>query len=343
VRPGRAIRVGVDHEVLGRRVLFRGFIDSMVPTYTPDSVPADLVELTIIDALGEVSRAKQTPVADPLGEGESVSARINRLLDMAAWPVSKRDVWAGSTALIGDVFAGQMADMLGRAADSAGGSVFGDYEGRVAFRPRDWQAFRPTDPPDGTIGNVEPDDVCPVSWERPFARADMATRVIVGRDLETAQTFDDLEGQAAYGIEPFERTDLQTQADSALAILGERYLRTRSAATSPRVRSVMLDARNGDAQLDLMTSVDVYLPSRYRARLELERGEVFDEELFATGVVHEVTPSAWSLALNLDSARPFAAPGGRWDLARWDKATWTAAVIMLEELEQLLNQIEVPT
>src|SRR6202008_4886178 len=42
-------------------------------------------------------------------------------------------------------------------------------------------------------------DVCPVGWERPFARSDLATRVIIGRDTETAQVLDDPEGQVLYG------------------------------------------------------------------------------------------------------------------------------------------------
>lgn len=137
---------------------------------------------------------------------------------------------------------------------------------------------------------------------------------------------DDPEGQLLYGIEPFERTDLLTESVSDLEMLARRILRTRSAAHSPRVRSVSLDARTSQAALDLMATVDVYDPSRYRCRLELDRGLVFDEEYFATGVAHEVTPNGWTLELNLDSAVPFEAVGGRWDGAYWDQALWTTAV-----------------
>jgi hypothetical protein len=143
---------------------------------------------------------------------------------------------------------------------------------------------------------------------------------------------DDVEGQVLYGIEPFERTDLLTETYERLELLARRILRTRSAASAPRVRSVSINARTDDAALDLMATVDVYLPSRYRCRLELERGLVFDEEYFATGVVFEVTPSSWTLELNLDSAAPFEAPGGRWDGTYWDQAVWAdAAATRTEE------------
>jgi hypothetical protein len=157
---------------------------------------------------------------------------------------------------------------------------------------------------------------------------------------------DDPEGQTLYGIEPFERTDLLTETLATLELLAKRILRTRSAENSPRVRSVSLDARTATNVLDLMATVDVYEPSRYRCRLELDRGTVFDEDYFATGVVHEVTPKAWTLELNLDSAAPFEAVGGRWDSSGWDVSLWADAVALLtealEELEEL-ERMEIPT
>ena len=53
--------------------------------------------------------------------------------------------------------------------------------------------------------------MCPVAWTRPFDRASIATRVIVGRSLDKRSTFDDLAAQELYGIEPFERVDLLTE------------------------------------------------------------------------------------------------------------------------------------
>lgn len=137
---------------------------------------------------------------------------------------------------------------------------------------------------------------------------------------------DDLEGQKQYGIEPFERTDLLTANYETLQLLARRILVTRSHTTAPRVRSVSLDARTADNALDLMATVDVYDPSRYRCRLQYPRGLVFDDEYFATAVVHEVTPNGWTLELNLDSAAPFAVPGERWDSGHWDNTVWAAPV-----------------
>lgn len=335
VRPGRAIRLGVLHQVLGYRCLFRGFIDDMTPTY--DEWAGDVVTLECNDALGEVNRAKMSPQPAPVGAGDTIPARITRLLDLVGWPTAKRDLSPSSDTLIGHDLGGQVADLMGQAADSGGGSVFGDYDARVAFRPRDWQTFMPGTPPDGTIGNVAAGDVCPVRWDRPFARADITTRAIMGRDAATAVVLDDLPAQAVYGIEPFERTDLLTQVDLLLTYLARRVLRVRAASSLPRIRTVTLDASTADNALDLMTTVDVYRPSRYRCRLEYPRGTVFDAEHFATAVAHRVSRESWTLDLNLDLAAPFAAAGGRWDQAGWDQTTWANAV--LERVTARLEEI----
>jgi len=172
-------------------------------------------------------------------------------------------------------------------------------------------------------------DVCPVNWTRPFERADIATRAIMGRTAASAVMVDDTDGIARYGIEPYERTDLLTASDASVLMLAERVLRVRGEDTAPRVRSVSLDASTSDGALDLLCTVDIFEPSRYRCRLILPRGTVFDDEYFATGVNHLIERDTWSLELNLDVAAPFAAAGGEWDGAYWDLATWADAVSVL--------------
>jgi Collagen triple helix repeat (20 copies) len=178
VRPGRAIRMGVIHAVHGVHWLFRGFVDAVTPTYDPSD--PDHVQLDCIDALGEVNRAKFV-VTELAPAGETIDKRINRVLDLTEWSPLKRDVHPTGDTLIESDMSGQAADLLGQAAESGGGVVFGDLEANVAYRGLDWMTFPPGTPPDGTIGNVDPGDVCPTKWERPFARADITTRAIFGR------------------------------------------------------------------------------------------------------------------------------------------------------------------
>jgi len=325
VRPGRAIRIGVDHIELGLRWLWRGFIDGLDPLYDP--VETDTVAFACIDALGEVNRTKMAAQPAPIGAGDTASVRTNRILDAAMWPAPKRDVRASATTLLASDLGGQVADLLGQTADSIGGAVYGDTEARVVLRNRDWQTWVPGTPPEATIGNVEAGDVCPTRWVRPFERADITTRVLLNREgADTpARVYDDTAAFPLYGIEPFERLDLLTEADAEVDRLGSRILVTRAATTAPRVRSVSLHAATADNVADLLWALDVHRPSRYRCRLHIDRGLVFDEEYFATMVRHEMTPDAWTAEINLDVAAPYAAAGGRWDRGGWDRSLWTVA------------------
>jgi hypothetical protein len=339
MRPGRAIRFGVGHETFGVCWLFRGFIDAMTPTYDP--VRTDVVQLSCIDALGEANRAKSVALAVPQ-EAQRADARIGLILDRAKWPAGKRDIAVSSVWMLESDLGGQAADLLGVIAESVGGAIFGDLEGNVVFRSRDWQAYQIGSPPDGTIGNVDPTDVCPVGWQRPFDRADIATRVILGRATDAPSAYvqhDDIPAQTLYGIEPYERTYLLTAEDAYLDQLGQRILQTRSYSTAPRVRSVALDARTSDAALDLMATVSVFTPSRYRCRLQYPEphGLVFDDEFFATSVTHRLDPNTWTLDLNLDVAAPYARTStARWDFAAWDNDLWGETISELLEVASAL-------
>lgn len=330
LRPGRSIRFGVDHVDLGRVVLFRGFVDVVDPTYEPGS---NVVRLECIDALGEVGRTDLS-AADPAGGGEPPDRRIARVLDAIPWPESKRHLDATSTPLLAAALDGQVADLVGRAADSNGGSVFGDVDGAITYRAMDWQTYPSARPPDATIGNVGPFDVCPVRWVRPYARADMSNRVVVGNRRQPdpdVVVVEDADSFAMYGVETFAQTDLDTQDVADLGRLASRHLVVRGPDTIPRVRSVSLDGRTGDDVVDLLAASSCYRPGRYRCRLELERGLVFDAEHYCTGIAHVITPDTWVSDLNLDLAAIYsAASAPRWEpasgadagLARWDRATW---------------------
>lgn len=332
LRPGRSIRFGVEHVELGRRVLFRGFVDVVTPSYEPGS---NVVTLDCIDALGEVGRVRIVdPSEEPTHGGEEVDARLDRILDEAQWPPSKRDFEGSSATLLPVRLDGQAADLLGIASDSVGGSVFGDTDGDVAWRALDWQAWPRDRDPDGVIGNVEEGDVCPVRWERPFARDDMSNVVHLANrrepDPDRAEASDS-DSWALYGVETFERTDLDTEDPALLDRLAARYLQTRGPDTIPRIRSVSLDGRTGDPVVDLLAASTPYLPSRYRCRLRLLRGLVFDDLHLLTGVSHDIDPDAWNADLLLDLAEPWAMIGtARWEPAsgvdagrsQWDRVTW---------------------
>lgn len=358
LRPGRPIRVGVEHDTLGTRWLYRGFIDSIEPVDDPEDWST--VTLRCIDALGEAGRAKLTTDVET-GAGEQSRIRFLRLLNLIQWPGTKRSASAAAIqAMYATELDGQVVDLLRQTAESEGGWVYGDTEGNVVLQGRDWLYHEIGDPVDATIGNLggafsellledggdlllEQDDemltessdmdVCPSKWVRSFDRNDIATQVTLGVDYPSTEVdplppivVNDPPAQVLYGIEPFERTDLWTLSRDVLWQNAGRILATRAAAVSmPRIRSVTLAASSSDLTVDLLSQLSIFTPSRYRCRLQKDGRLVFDGNFFAVGVTHDLSADEWTADVALDLSDSFEvldAAAYIWDTARWDHTLW---------------------
>jgi hypothetical protein len=206
--------------------------------------------------------------------------------------------------------------LLNIAADSSGGAVFGDIDGKVTFRGRDWQAVSTSQPPDGTIGNWgETGEACAVNWEQSFNREDISTKVVLGRPNEVPFTRTDPVGFRLYGEETFEATDLETNLDSDIGILRDRVLEVRNVKYMPRIGAVTLDAAANDESVDVMAVATPYKPSFIRCRHKGVGGrDVFNGVYMVVGVEHSLSPDGWTARLALDNAKPFqvGANDGRW-------------------------------
>lgn len=359
LRPGRPIRVGVVHQTFGTKWLYSGFIDLIEPVDDPEDWST--VKLSCIDALGEAGRAKMATRVES-GANEQANTRFARILDEIKWPSTKRSISESAVRhLLAAELSGQVVDLLRQTADSEGGWAFGDTNGNVVLQHRDWLYRVTGSAVDATIGNLggtdlvlllEDDtslllesgeeilldgsgsDVCPGRWTRAFDRRDITTRVILDRDLPSTWVGDppdpviaeDAQGKLLYGIEPFERLDLWTSNTGDLQQQAGRVLATRAANVSmPRIRSVALDAATGDAVIDVLSTLSIFTPSRYRCRLSTDRGLVFDSHFFAVGVTHDLSADAWTAEVSLDRSYPFEvldAVDYVWDTGRWDRSLW---------------------
>jgi hypothetical protein len=326
LRAGRQLRVGVyDVDTDTTTWKWRGYIDAAWPRY--DASLHDIAEVNAVCALGEVGRVNLVELVTPVGTSELANTRVIRILDAAKWPNAKRNIPVSGVTMLATTLGDSTANMLRIVADSVGGAIFGDTLGRVVLRGRDWQVWQTGDPTDATIGNIDPGDVAPVSWLPSNQRVDVITQVQLARNSDAAPTvWDDDEGQALYGVEPFQALDLVCSASAQLERLALRLFRTRGYTTTPRIDAVHMDAATSDDALNLLVAVDPFLPSRYSCNLELERGQVFDRDMLVTGVRHHMAPDVWEADINLDLAEPWEAVGGDWDYAYWDRNVWSEAV-----------------
>jgi hypothetical protein len=390
VRPGIGLRIGVAIDgAEDPEWLWRGYVDATTPGFIAGE--GDVVVCDCIDAKGEVGRQILAKLSAPIGAGEPVTQRVNRILDAAEWPTALRTIDASAIPLVATDLDGSVVDLLNIAAESAGASVYGGADGDVTMRQLDWQAWESDLDPDGTIGTysapllidldedppesdlyvlpagmfvenpsgsglyelfetstyrlaelppgshlywvalVEPPTVCPSAWELSNARADFATRVIVAREgFDPLPPATDPEGVGLYGLEVYSKTDLETQEDTDLTMLRNRWLVTRGVDNAPRIPAVTIDAGTADNTVDIITTVDPRLPSRYRCR-HVEAGPDgdpiyrIDRMMFATSVEHTIVPDSWVCRIGLDDAEPWmiGATSGRWDTTGvWDESTW---------------------
>ena len=134
------------------RWMYRWFIDTVDPVYEP-AQEIDTVTVACVDAKGQAGKVATAETAAEVGVGDTVNARINRVLDTILWPPGARDIVGSGVTLQGTTFGTQAVDVIDRAADSAGGAVYGDSIGRIAYREIDWQNWPFDAGMDATIGN----------------------------------------------------------------------------------------------------------------------------------------------------------------------------------------------
>ena len=151
IRPGCPLRIGVDHDEYGIVWLWRGYVDAVEPEFQPQL--GDVANISAVCALGEAGRVWTAELPELVGDGDTASMRFNRILNAAEWPAGARSIEAVATPMLPTVFGEQTANMLTQCADSYGGAVYGDTEGCVVARNRDWQTYMPDTPPDATVGN----------------------------------------------------------------------------------------------------------------------------------------------------------------------------------------------
>lgn len=345
VQPARPIRVGVAIDANLPVYLWAGYIDRADPGY--DVEVGETVTFECIDAKGEAGRGFVGEVATAVGAGDFAHARVGRILNAIQWPTwtvgwGGRDLTASSVALRATTLGAKSVDLLDRAADSAGGGVFGTITGAIAFRPRDWQVFDPTTPIQGAISNFvgDPDAACPISWEMSWGREDISTRVLLGREGEVQITREDAMDRAEFGVETFERTDLETNLDADLGIIADRVLEVRSPDHMPRIAAVNLDAATGRNVVEVLTAANPYAPARFYCRHQGDDGRiVFNRTMMVVGVEHSLTPETWTARVALDDAKPFMVTStARWSngvdvTAHWQnpavpdvvRSTWSRA------------------
>ncbi|HEY4377304.1 MAG TPA: hypothetical protein VGM93_09095 [Acidimicrobiales bacterium] len=306
--------------------LYRGYIDSIVPTYLADGQPG--VQLDCVDALSLFADDDPLELTSPVGAHELSGARVARILDRTGWPKSWRDIDPGQVTLQGTTLARNYADELGVTADSEGGSLFMSPEGWVIYRDRDWWRTSYTGPV-FTIGNGPAADVCPSSWTAAQAMNDVVSQVALANAGGTARSYVAADTFAKVGPSTFRRFDLVADSDAQLDVLGARILAVRG-SLSGRVQGATLTML-GEANRGRNLADELFTFLRYGVRcrafyIDPATGTTdFDLPMIVTRIAHAIEAEGdWTTTLGLEDAGPYQ-PAEPWGVARWGAGTWASA------------------
>lgn len=114
---------------------------ALVPVFTgvTDSWPyersTETASVALVDATGGLANNDLLTLPGPAGQGEGISARMNRILDAASWSTAARQIPADTRPTISTTLGEAAWTMLQNAADTGLGLVWIDRSGNVAYLP----------------------------------------------------------------------------------------------------------------------------------------------------------------------------------------------------------------
>lgn len=319
VRPGRELRATAFHVASGVDYpVWRGWLEAIEDGFSPAGPPP--ARFTAQDALAQLAHIN-LPESSPVGAGELSGARVHRLLDLAEWPEEWRDVDTGAVTMQATNLARTIADDLGVTADSEGGALFVDREGRVAFRDRDWLRTSPEATTiQATIGGPA-EDVCGAEYELIRTAGDVVNDVQVARSGGTMQRVENAASISAYRRRTWSRGDYVMETDADALALANRILTMRSGG-QVRMTKLTIRGSNDQATWAFMLAVDYGWLLEVVYTSPLDPGVGWTRRVHVQSVEHRVTPDEWITVLEVDD--PLASSADTWDGADgWDLALWS--------------------
>jgi len=296
VRPMRAVRIRAqwDNQIYP---LFYGYADAWDVDWRE---PSDSVcTLTATDAFKVLANIKRIPQA-PVGAGETTSARINRILDSAAWPATDRMIGTGTVTVQATTLEGSALDELWLTSDTEIGELYVDGAGRVRFRGRSQiTGDTRSATSQATFGDG--------GSELPYQGLTIATdhetvynHARITRVGGTEQTALDLVSVTEYFERTFERSDLiMTTDDQALTYA--QYIVLVAATAELRFTQIAIDPRSAPNQLYPQV-LGRECGDRITIRKRPPGGGLIERDVWIRGMEHEIEPERWRTTWTLQAA-----------------------------------------
>jgi hypothetical protein len=320
VEPMRVVRYratwgGVTYNV------WRGFADNWDLGYDK-SLHNSQATLTATDGFKVLENNTRLAVS-AVGAGEDSGARVERILDSAAWETADRVIAEGDTSVQATTLSGSALTELFLVTDTEIGEFYMDGAGRAVFRNRHalLTDARSNEPQaifgPGTESDVYVDEFTEEYVSAPDLLYDdvaiayddeqLINLAQIARTGGTQQVAEDTDSQARYLIHSHERTDLVMETDAVAADYA-RFLVHLSKDPELRFSELRLrPARDPDNLFPQALGREI--GDRIRVKLVPPGGgEVIERECFIRGIAHEVNvpTKEWTTVFQLQSATGYS-------------------------------------
>ncbi|AGL13885.1 LamG-like jellyroll fold domain-containing protein [Actinoplanes sp. N902-109] len=287
--------------------LFFGYADQWQINYQGQSWST--VVLTATDATKIFASYDRSAQSVAVGDGELSGARINRILDLAAWPAEDRAVAAGDTAVQATTHDGNTLSELQLVQDTEMGDLYLDPRGKVVFRSRHSIL---TEPRSSTSQATFGDNGDPAT-ELPYADVTVDTDdngmvnlvSITRAGADTEVTAQDAASRQRYLTKSYVRTDLLLRTQAEALSYAHRVLYQ---ASKPSVRFARLTLINPAVGLENRLW-PVMLIRELADRITVIRrppgGGMLQRDVIVRGIEHSSDGATWTTALTLQDARKY--------------------------------------
>jgi hypothetical protein len=280
-----------------------GVLDSIDLDY--NSVTWSTARFSCVDGTERLQAADLPEIQPPVGAGDTVAARIARILDRIGWPAAARDLDAttGNTLQASTLAAAAWADIQ-LAADSDAGYLWIDRNGRIVYRTRGYVPTTPslTFSSDSTVSGL---DFTSVDITRDVAQ--VFNSISLARAGSTQTTVQDVVSQALLGqVRGYSRSDLICETDSQLADVSSWILANFSSIIT-RIEQVKLSP---PADTDLLATgywlalVRLELGDVVRVAHRTPDGRTITVDAIVRGLAWSAGVRSFDLTLSLQTQNP---------------------------------------
>ena len=321
--PRKLCRLSIAHNAVTYR-LFTGFLDGL-PQYGEPSNKLGWATLNATDGFKILARAKLPTGGASVGGGETLSARIGRLLDYVAWPAGARDIDPVSPTSVETQEVGQpILAQIYEVTNGDLGQVFVAGDGDFTYHGHAWQLSNNLTASatlaDLITGSEIPYTACAFTFDDTliFNRATATNYTGPPYVLHTSDV-EDATSVAAYGesvkdlglIGVNNMNVVQNTLEYILAYYKDPKLRVTQVSFNPRrtpatMYPVVLGAEIGTRYLFTRRPQNV--------------GSAISQDVLVEGITHSMTSDSFTATFDLSQASTAPDGGTYWRMG-FGKAT----------------------